>query len=99
MSSDALVSALQDFVAHTPDSTVRRQAMKLRDRLVRRPMDEILNRVPGDNVAAKARTCGATRQTYYSWLDGVRPTIRHATKLAQITGFSVAEIRGDGRSL
>jgi hypothetical protein len=90
-----LAEALQKFARTTLDLGLKRQATRLFDRINRTPIEEVLNRVPGGTIAARSAVCGVSRQTYYKWLAGVRPTIKHAAKLQEITGFTVAQIRGD----
>ena len=58
-------------------------------------LEEVLKRVPGKTVKARAATIGVTRQTYYGWLAGrTRPDIRQARRLASLTGLEASKIRG-----
>lgn len=66
------------------------------DRLMRMlPMGEILAAVPGETVTARAKLCGISRQTYYSWLrEEYRPNPKQAHRLRKLTGHSLIEIMG-----
>lgn len=67
---------------------------KIQRRLRATPMSKILAKVPGV-WTEKARRIGVTRQTLYLWTRGeTRPSNVQARKLAKLTGFSYAEIRG-----
>lgn len=77
------------------DRIAERMKLKLEARLAAVPMSEVLAKMPQTSITAKARAVGVSRQTFYLWLhDATRPDEAHAQKLAKITGFSVAEIRG-----
>lgn len=77
------------------DPLVLASATKVLDRILMRPMTEILDKVPGDTQIAKARTIGVTRETLYGWIKGrCRPYPDQAQTLAKLTGFDAAEIRG-----
>lgn len=72
-------------------------AKRMRDRMIRRmkaiPMSEVVAKIPGTTVPAKARALGITRQTIHYWLDGrMRPRPAMAKRLERITGISAAEI-------
>jgi hypothetical protein len=89
-----VLSELEILIANTFDATTRQLAIKLRDRLVKKPMAEILNAIPGNAVKDKAKLCHVSRQTFYSWERGAIPNPQQAKRLAEVTGYSVAEIRG-----
>jgi DNA invertase Pin-like site-specific DNA recombinase len=89
-----LLNELDTLIKRTRDPALKRRAAKLRDKLAQRPMPEILNLVPGETVIAKAKACGVSRQTFYTWLNGSVPHPKQAARLAKITGISIAEIRG-----
>jgi DNA-binding XRE family transcriptional regulator len=58
-------------------------------------MAQVLAKVPGKTVKAKAKLVGVTRQAWYQWLDRTaRPNATRARQLAKITGYSAEEIRG-----
>lgn len=64
------------------------------------PMEKVLDKVPGNNIAQKAARCLVSRQCYYDWLRGVyRPTGDQASRLARLTGYPKADIMGKGRPL
>lgn len=61
-------------------------------------MADVLELVPGNTVAQKAKILHTTRQTIYSWRDDItRPRGKEARRLAKVIGYkySVAEITGD----
>jgi DNA-binding XRE family transcriptional regulator len=89
-----VLAELDILITNTFDTAVREMATKLRDRLMQRPMAEILNAVPGQTVTDKAKCCQVSRQTFYSWERGAIPNPRQAKRLAEVTGYSVAEVRG-----
>jgi DNA-binding XRE family transcriptional regulator len=58
------------------------------------PMAEILAKVPGDTLAARARAIGVSRQTMYVWAqEKFRPSTEQATIIAELTGVPIDEIR------
>lgn len=77
------------------DDDLSGAARMLRDRL-QLSMDEVLAKVPGPTSAVhRCKTIGISRQTYYNWLKGyVRPNVKQAKKLAELTGLSQDLIRG-----
>jgi hypothetical protein len=83
-----------DGLTENCDPGIKRRARELRDMLSARPMNEILAAIPDGTITAKARTCGVSRQTFYTWMNGARPKKAQAARLAMITGYTVAEIRG-----
>lgn len=77
------------------DPLVNATAQKLLDRMRMLPMADVLAKVPGETWVAKAKTVGVTRVTLHGWLTGrCRPYPQQAQKLAEITGFDAAAIRG-----
>jgi DNA-binding XRE family transcriptional regulator len=66
---------------------------------LRKPMADILRKVPGANVKQKAARIGISRQAWYDWSRGIyRPTGVQAKKLARLTGVPVEHIRGKGET-
>lgn len=64
---------------------------------VRFPMKDILAKVPGDNLAARARKLKVSRQTMYVWLsEKFRPTVPQAIQIWRMTGVPVEHIVDDG---
>jgi len=87
-------SLAQKLVAVTPDEDTRTLAMMLLMRL-RLPMTKVLEKVPGDTIADKARAVDVERSVIYGWMDGrTRPRRNEAMKLAEITGYKIHEITG-----
>lgn len=61
------------------------------------PMAEILAQVPGDNLSARAKKLGVSRQTMYVWLsERFRPTLKQAKRISRVTGVPVAHIVDNG---
>lgn len=59
----------------------------------RYPMAEILAKVPGDSLAARARAIGVSRQTMYVWAqERFRPSGEQAAIIAKLTGVPLAQI-------
>ena len=59
------------------------------------PMQDILDRVPGESVTDRAATAGVSRQTWYNWLnDRGRPDGAAAKRLAALTGVAEDIILG-----
>ena len=78
-----------------PSSSLGRFAIRMRSRLNATPMSDILAKMPEQTISAKARALGVSRQTIHYWLNGdTRPDDVQARKLAKLTGYDVAEIRG-----
>jgi DNA-binding XRE family transcriptional regulator len=58
------------------------------------PMADILAKVPGDTLAARARAIGVSRQTMYVWAqEKFRPSTDQARIIADLTGVPIDEIR------
>jgi DNA-binding XRE family transcriptional regulator len=65
-------------------------------RRLEHPMAEILAKVPGDTLAARARAIGVSRQTMYVWAhERFRPSPEQAATISELTGVPVAHIRAD----
>jgi DNA-binding XRE family transcriptional regulator len=61
---------------------------------LRHPMADILAKVPGDTLAARARAIGVSRQTMYVWAqEKFRPSTEQATIIANLTGVPIDDIR------
>jgi hypothetical protein len=90
-----LLRLISEMEKHSPYPGSALWAQRMRRKIKAIPMAEILDEVPGDNVIEKARKIGVSRQTYYYWLNGVtRPNKKWAKKLASLTGYDAATIRG-----
>lgn len=78
----------------SPDHGIRMRAKQIQDRL-QLPMADVLAKVPGATVLEKCDAVGISRQAWYYWLRGVsRPNLIQSKRLAKLTGFDAAEIRG-----
>ena len=61
---------------------------------LRYPMADILAKVPGDTLAARARAIGVSRQTMYVWAqEKFRPSTEQAAIIADLTGVPIDDIR------
>ena len=78
-----------------PDLGTMQYALKMRERL-KLPMSVVLAKLyPELTVNEKAEKLGVTRQAYYGWINGIsRPNLKAAKKIAAMTGFDLADIRG-----
>lgn len=95
ISKKTLESKIAELATSATDEGLQRVARMMLSRLTAIPMDEILAKVPGDTMAAKAELIGVTRPAVWYWRHGHnRPRGKAARRIAQITGLSVDEIRG-----
>lgn len=102
MDTEKQLKLVERLISAAPSGSVNRFATRLHKRLSNQlaamPMSEVLNKLPGGpeaSLASKARLLGVTRQTIYAWINGDwRPDDEMAEKLAKLTGFSAAAIRG-----
>lgn len=81
-----------------PDVLTMQYACKMRERL-KLPMTQVMEKMeklfPELSVVEKAAKLGVTRQAYYGWINGLaRPNAKVAKKIASLTGFDAADIRG-----
>lgn len=66
------------------------------DARLRFPMADILAKVEGDTIAARAREIGVSRQTLYVWAnEKLRPSAEQARTLEKLTGVPADVIRAD----
>ena len=92
--STARAIAATELLMELTEGDDRELARELRNRLSL-PMGIVIDRIPGDNLRQKAMAAGVSRQTMYTWQRGeVRPTLRHAIKLAELTKLSADRIVG-----
>jgi DNA-binding XRE family transcriptional regulator len=64
---------------------------------LRYPMTDILAKVPGETLSARARQIGVSRQTMYVWAEEkFRPTPAQAKIISKLTGVPVEHIVDDG---
>jgi DNA invertase Pin-like site-specific DNA recombinase len=76
------------------DPDLYQTAVKRQAERAARQFQEILDAVPGKTIAEKARRCGVSRQTFYTWMNGSKPYSKQVSKLAKASGYSIAEIIG-----
>lgn len=94
MTRRALLALIDRLIAELPAGETRELARSLYVR-VAYPMAEVLNRLPGDNIAEKSRRAGVSRGSYYAWLrDDSRPKKEQAKVLGKLTGIDWRAIAG-----
>jgi hypothetical protein len=97
--TERAIKIVERLIRAAPNKSVVRFATRMHDRLSKRrnaiPMSEVIEKIPGTTVMAKARSLGVTRQAFYYWINGeTRPNEKQAKAIHKLTGFSVEEIRG-----
>jgi DNA-binding XRE family transcriptional regulator len=90
------VESLDDIIGRLTLAPLKRELQAVAHKL-RYPMADILAKVPGDNLTARARKIGVSRQTLYVWAEErFRPTARQAKIIAKLTGVPIEQIVDDG---
>ena len=86
---------VERLIVLSPDVGTLQYARKMREKL-KLPMSVVLeNLYPEMSVIEKAEKLGVTRQAYYGWLNGLsRPNAKLSKKMAALTGYDAADIRG-----
>lgn len=97
--TERALKVVEKLMKVAPRGSVNRFATRLHDRLIKRlnavPMTQVIEKIPGASIVAKARACGVSRQAIYYWLNGeTRPNEKQAKTLQRLTGFAADEIRG-----
>lgn len=97
--TERAIRAVERLIKVAPNRRVKNFSNRMMSRLLGQltalPMSQVIARVPGGSITAKARNIGVSRQTLHYWLDGaMRPDEKHAKTLARLTGLDVAAIRG-----
>ena len=91
---DRAMQLVEQLVTIAPDRDTQDMARALRERLLI-PMSAILERMPGDSIAEKARMLQIQRSTFYAWAEGrARPRRGLAEKIAELTGYTWQEVAG-----
>lgn len=95
-SNEVALRQAQRLIKNSPNDSVARAAAKVERLLSATPLSVILAKVlPKEPVGMRIKALGVSRATYYYWLNGTtRPSNKQAKRLAQLSGFSVEEIRG-----
>jgi|SRR5215470_10627158 len=84
--------ALDDIGMQAVERTLKRMQARSKENA---RLQAILAKVPGNSLAERARAVGVTRQAYHYWVTGQsRPNTQQLAKLGEITGASVAKLRG-----
>lgn len=70
-------------------------AVDLRSLLTPPPtIGEVLSKVPGNSIQARAKTIGISRQTYYNLLEGgTRASLPVALRIADVTGVDIEVVK------
>ena len=69
-------------------------ALEVSNRL-QMPMAEVLRKIRGTSITARAKKARISRQTYYEYMnEETRPNLEIAQRLSKLTGIPVEEIRG-----
>jgi DNA-binding XRE family transcriptional regulator len=90
------INNLDSIIGTLPLATLKRELQAIAHKL-RYPMADILAKVPGDTLSARARKIGVSRQTMYVWAEEkFRPTLPQARTIAKLTGVPVEQIVDDG---
>jgi DNA-binding XRE family transcriptional regulator len=85
--------SLQQEIDNAKLTGIRVDLMAVAHKL-RFPMSDILAKVPGETLAARARAIGVSRQTMYVWAqERFRPSTEQAQIIADLTGVPIAQIR------
>jgi transcriptional regulator with XRE-family HTH domain len=83
---------LDDIGLRAVERTLKRMQTRSKEN---ERLQTILAKVPGESLAEKARVVGVTRQAFHYWATGqARPNTQQLAKLAELTGASVAKLRG-----
>jgi DNA-binding MarR family transcriptional regulator/DNA-binding XRE family transcriptional regulator len=86
-----------DSIIEQIDAEPLKRQLKAAAHKIRFPMQDILAKVPGDTLSARARQIGVSRQTMYVWAsERFRPTMPQAEVISRLTGVPVAHIVDDG---
>lgn len=65
---------------------------------LKHPMADILAKVKGESLSARARAIGVSRQTMYVWAEErFRPTLKQAKAIAKLSGVPIEQIVNDGQ--
>jgi DNA-binding MarR family transcriptional regulator/DNA-binding XRE family transcriptional regulator len=86
-----------DSIIEQADTEPLKRQLKAVAHKIRFPMHDILAKVPGDTLSARARRIGVSRQTMYVWAsERSRPTTAQAEVISKLTGVPVVHIVDDG---
>jgi DNA-binding XRE family transcriptional regulator len=88
-----LLEQLGAMIAH---ETIKRDLNAVAHKL-RYPMVDIVDKVPGEGVGAKAKAIGVSRQMLYVWMaEKARPNAAQARMIAKLTDIPVDHILANG---
>lgn len=88
-----LLEQLGSMIDH---ETVKRDLNAIAHKL-RYPMVDILDKVPGEGVIAKAKAIGVSRQMVYVWMaEKARPNAAQARMICKLTGIPADHILANG---
>lgn len=86
------VQHLHGAISRAPLDALARDLLAVEHKL-RHPLADILAKVPGDSLAARARALNVSRQTMYAWAqERFRPSKQQAKVISELTGVPVEQI-------
>ena len=89
-----ITAAVDKLLSFEGDKGLIDLATQIKARL-KKPMPDIIRRIPGKTMVAKAEAAGVSRQNLYAWQRGAyRPTWKQAEVIEKLTGIKAALITG-----
>lgn len=89
-----ITAAVEKLLGFEGDAGLIDLAQQIKARL-KKPLPDIIRRIPGKTMTAKAEAAGVSRQNLYAWQRGsYRPTWKQAQVLEKLTGIKAAVITG-----
>lgn len=89
-----ITAAVEKLLGFEGDAGLTDLAQQIKARL-KKPLPDIIRRIPGKTMTAKAEAAGVSRQNLYAWQRGsYRPTWKQALVLEKLTGIKAAVITG-----
>jgi|SRR5215475_3247964 len=83
---------LDDIGLRAVERTLKRMQARSKENA---RLQAILAKVPGKSLAERARMVGVSRQAFHYWASGqARPNSQQLARLSELTGASVAKLRG-----
>lgn len=84
---------LEKIAERAPQPAIRHSILQTAH-VLRYPMKDILDKVPGETLTERAEKIGVSRQTMYVWQhERFRPGLDQATIISNLTGVPVWQIR------
>ena len=87
-----IAAAVEKLLGFEGDTGLNELAKQIKARL-HKPMPDIIRKLPGKTMVAKAAAVGVSRQNLYAWARGAyRPTWKQAKIIEKLTGIKAAVI-------